>query len=87
MSDTTLQYQAMLDASGFATGAQQITSQLGKMGIQTNAATANLGALGTVLGTIASPATAAALGITAIGGAFVFLIEPTKHPVSSHFHC
>ena len=21
------------------------------------------------------------------GGAFLFLIEPTKHPTSSHFHC
>lgn len=71
MSDTDLAFRATLDGSGVATGAQQITGHLNQLGIQTNAASANLGGLGTVLGTMANPATAVALGITAIGGALV----------------
>ena len=69
MSDTDLAFRATLDGSGFASGAQQITGQLQQMGIQTQTATIGLGGIGTVLGTMANPATAAALGITAIGGA------------------
>lgn len=69
MSDTDIAFRATLDGSGFATGAQQITGQLQQMGIQTQTATVGLGGIGTVLGTMATPATAAALGITAIGGA------------------
>jgi TP901 family phage tail tape measure protein len=61
----------MLDASGFASGAQKINSHLGEMGIRTNAASANLGGIGTLLGTLANPLTMVAMGITAIGGALV----------------
>ena len=75
MSDTVLQYKTMLDASGFASGAQQINSQLGMMGIQTSAANANLGGLGTIIGTLANPLTAVALGITAVGGALVSSVQ------------
>lgn len=71
MSDTTLQYKASLDGSGFASGAAQINSHLHQMGINTSAASANLGGLGTLLGTMANPLTLVALGITAIGGALV----------------
>jgi hypothetical protein len=69
MSDTDLAFRATLDGSGFASGAQQINSHLQQMGIHTQTATAGLGGIGTMLGTMANPATAAALGITAIGGA------------------
>lgn len=71
MSDTTLAYKSTLDASGFASGAQQINSHLHQMGINTSAASANLGGIGTILGTLANPLTLVALGITAIGGALV----------------
>lgn len=71
MSDTTLAYKTTLDASGFASGAQNINSHLHQMGINTSAASANLGGLGTLLGTLANPLTLVALGITAIGGALV----------------
>ena len=71
MSDTTLQYKASLDGSGLASGAAQINSHLHQMGINTNTASANLGGLGTLLGTMANPLTLVALGITAIGGALV----------------
>ena len=69
MSDTDLAFRATLDGSGFASGAQRINGQLQQMGFQTQTATAGLGGIGTMLGTMANPATAAALGITAIGGA------------------
>jgi len=71
MSDTTLAYKTTLDASGFASGAQNLNSHLHQMGINTSAASANLGGLGTLLGTLANPLTLVALGITAIGGALV----------------
>ena len=71
MSDTELMYKASLDGSGFASGAAQINSHLHQMGINTSAASANLGGLGTLLGTMANPLTLVALGITAIGGALV----------------
>jgi len=64
-------YKASLDGSGFASGAAQINSHLHQMGINTSAASANLGGLGTLLGTMANPLTAVALGITAVGGALV----------------
>lgn len=75
MSDTTLQYKTMLDASGFASGAQQINSQLGMMGIRTQAASMNMGGLGTVMGSLASPLSMVALGITAVGGALVSSVQ------------
>lgn len=71
MSDTTLAYKTTLDASGFASGAQNLNSHLHQMGINTIAASANLGGLGILLGTLANPLTLVALGITAIGGALV----------------
>ena len=71
MSDTDLAFRATLDGSGFASGAQRINGQLQQMGFQTQTATAGLGGIGTMLGTMANPATAAALAVTALGGALV----------------
>lgn len=71
MSDTDLAFRATLDGSGFASGAQNINSQLQQMGFHTQTATAGLGGIGTLLGTMANPATAAALAVTALGGALV----------------
>lgn len=67
----TLKWATDLDASGFASGAQKVNSQLGEMGFRTNAAQMNLGMMGTVLGTLANPMTAVALAATAVGGALV----------------
>lgn len=71
MSDTDLAFRATLDGSGFASGAQRINGQLQQMGFHTQTATAGLGGIGTMLGTMANPATAAALAVTALGGALV----------------
>ena len=71
MSDTDLAFRATLDGSGFASGAQNINNQLQQMGFHTQTATAGLGGVGTLLGTMANPATAAALAVTALGGALV----------------
>ncbi len=71
MSDTDLAFRATLDGSGFASGAQRINGQLQQMGFHTQTATAGLGGVGTLLGTMANPATAAALAVTALGGALV----------------
>jgi len=71
MSDTDLAFRATLDGSGFASGAQNINNQLQQMGFHTQTATAGLGGIGTLLGTMANPATAAALAVTALGGALV----------------
>lgn len=75
MSDVIMQYRAMLDGSQFASEAGKMNSHLHQMGISTGTATANLGPLGTILGTLANPMTAVALGITAIGAAFVGSIQ------------
>ena len=69
MSDTTLKWATELDASGFASGAQNVNSQLGQMGLKTGAAQMNLGALGTVMGTLANPMTGVALAAGAVGAA------------------
>lgn len=58
-----------MDGSGFASGAQTINGHLRDMGVNTGTATASLGPLGTILGTMANPMTAVALGITAVGAA------------------
>ena len=71
MSDTDLAFRATLDGSGFASGAQNINNQLQQMGFHTQTATGGLGGIGTMLGTMANPATAAALAVTALGGALV----------------
>jgi len=75
LSDTELAFRTTLDAQGFASGAQQINGHLKDMGIHTQTATANLGPLGTILGTMANPATAAALAITALGSALVGSVQ------------
>jgi TP901 family phage tail tape measure protein len=69
MSDTDLAFRATLDGSGFASGMQSINGQLSDMGIRTNSATASLGPLGTLMGSMATPMTAVALGATAVGAA------------------
>jgi TP901 family phage tail tape measure protein len=67
MSDTDLAFRATLDGSGFASGAQAINGHLNDMGIRTNSATASLGPLGTILGSMASPLSLVALGAGAVG--------------------
>ena len=52
MSDTDLAFRATLDGSGFASGAQNINNQLQQMGFHTQTATAGLGGIGTMLGTM-----------------------------------
>ena len=75
MFGNILTWATELNASGFASGAQKVNSQLGEMGIRTGAATANMGVLGTVLGSMASPMTLVALGATAVGGAMVGAVQ------------
>lgn len=75
MSDTDLAFRATLDGSGFARGAQSINGHLHQMGIATNSATASLGPLGTILGSMASPLSLVALGATAVGGALVGSVQ------------
>lgn len=69
MSGETLAMKAELDASGVATGFQQINSHLSQFGIQTSTASTSLGGLGTMLGTLANPMTAVAAGALAVGSA------------------
>lgn len=69
MSGETLAMKAELDASGVASGFQQINSHLSQFGIQTGTASTSLGGLGSVLGTLANPMTAVAAGALAVGSA------------------
>lgn len=69
MSGETLAMKAELDASGVASGFQQINSHLSQFGIQTGTASTSLGGLGTMLGTLANPMTAVAAGALAVGSA------------------
>lgn len=69
MSDTELAYRATLDGSGFANGIQNMNAQINDLGFKTGAATANLGGLGTIIGTLANPMTAFALAATTAGAA------------------
>ena len=74
-SDTDLAFRATLDGSGFASGMQGINGHLNDLGFRTNAATAGLGSLGTVLGTLANPMTIAAAAAMALGTALAASVQ------------
>jgi len=65
----------MLDVSGFASGAQQLNGYVNDLGFRTQAASGNLGILGTVMGTLANPMTAVALAASAAGAALAGSVQ------------
>lgn len=69
MSGDDIALKATLDASGVASGMQSINGHLNDLGMKTGTASMNLGALGTVMGTLANPMTAFALAATTAGAA------------------
>jgi len=75
MFGDTLKWATDLDASGFASGAQRVNSALGQMGMRTQAATMDLGALGTVLNVLANPMTGVALAGMAVGAALAGSVQ------------
>jgi TP901 family phage tail tape measure protein len=68
-------FRATLDGSGFASGMQGINGHLNDLGFRTNAATASLGSLGTIMGTLANPMTIAAAAAAALGTALVASVQ------------
>lgn len=75
MSDTDIAYRMTLDGTNFASGMQAANAHLHQMGISTNSATASLGPMGTILGSMASPLSLVALGATAVGGALAASVQ------------
>jgi len=75
VSDTDLAMRATLDTSQFASGMQNINSQIQHLGFQTGTASTSLGGLGNVIGTLANPMTLAAAGAVALGGALVGSVQ------------
>jgi len=69
MSGDDIALRATLDTSGAASGFQTLNGHLNDFGIKTNTASASLGPLGTVLGSLASPMTLVAGGAMALGAA------------------
>jgi hypothetical protein len=62
MSGDDIAMRATVETSGMASGFQQMNGMLNDFGLKTNAASMNLGGLGTILGTLANPMTAVAAG-------------------------
>lgn len=71
MSDADIAMRASLDVSGAASGFQSLNGHLNDFGLKTNAASASLGPMGTLLGTLANPMTAVALAAGAVGSALI----------------
>jgi TP901 family phage tail tape measure protein len=75
MSDADIAMRATLDTSGAASGFQSLNGHLNDFGIKTNTASASLGPLGTVLGSLASPLSLVALGAGAVGTALAGSVQ------------
>jgi TP901 family phage tail tape measure protein len=75
MSDADIAMRVTLDTSGAASGFQSLNGHLNDFGIKTNTASASLGPLGTVLGSLASPMTMVAGAAGAVGMALAGSVQ------------